>query len=208
VTTDDNTNPTPETLAAYLDGELTPSERNTMERRLSSRPDLCDELDAHRRLSRVWQTTHPSEPDDQAWGATMAGISNRLPVLAAKHPRRRFPLGWFAGIAAAAAVIALIWILAGKPRLPDPTSPQPEIETVETFPAASPDDVDITSLWGAGDELVLVGRPPLDAPMELAGPGDVVIDEKSPVKDTNIEFHEEPGSSPMIIIQPEKAKVN
>jgi hypothetical protein len=203
VTTDDNTNPTPETLAAYLDGELTPSERNSVERRLAVNPDLRDELDAHRRLNLLWQKTRPSEPDDQAWAATIAGISDRLSAPAVKQPHRRFPFRWFVGIAAAAAALAAIWVVSGKQRIPDPVNPQPPVERVENpLPAASADDVVITSLWGAGDELLVVGRPPLATPMELAGPGDVVLNERAPVPGADMQFPDEPGASPMIIMQP------
>ena len=61
-------------------------------------------------------------------------------------------------------------------RWPDPLPVQDfQDEIAETLPAASPDDVVITSLSGAQEELVLVGRPPLQGPMEMAGPGEVVM---------------------------------
>jgi hypothetical protein len=85
----------------------------------------------------------------------------------------------------------------------------PEREVAETpFPAASADDVVITSLVGGEEEVLLVGYPPLREPMKLAAPGDVHMEERNPVKNASIQYNEEPGAPPMIIIQPDTAKEN
>jgi hypothetical protein len=207
VNTEDTNQPTPETLAAYVDGELTPGERSVVERWLRDRPEARAELDAHQRLNGAWQASRPGEPDEATWSMTLAGIANRLPVPIGKLPRQRIPLRWLAGVAAAAAVAALVWIFVSKPRQPELPSPQRPLEIVENpLPIASPDDVVITSVWGPDEELLLVGHPPLRGPMTLADPGDVQLEEKTPVPDTEIKFKEEPGATPMIVIEPNVAK--
>ena len=206
--TDDHNQPTPEKLAAYVDGELTPTERASVEHWLAENPDRRAELSGHRQLGQLWQSTRPTEPDDETWTAAFAGISDRLPAPAVVHAGRRVPLRLLAGIAAAAAAVALIWILAGRKGPPEP-APLPERELAETpYPAASADDVVITSLVGGEEEVVLVGYPPLREPMKLAAPGDVHMEERNPVKNATIEYNEEPGAPPMIIIQPDTAKEN
>jgi anti-sigma factor RsiW len=194
--------PTPETLAAYVDGELTPADRSMVERWLGNHPDTRAELDAHQRLGRLWQATRPAEPDDNAWSAPLASLGDRLSVPPVDVPRPRFAFRLLVGIAATAAVVALVSILASKP-------PPPEIVPVAEappFPAASPDDVVITSLWGSAEDMLLVGYPPLRGPMELAGPGDVQMEERSPVPNRNMQINEEPGAPPMVIIEPFAAK--
>ena len=200
--TDDHTQPTPETLAAYLDGELTPPERASFEHWLAVNPDRRAELSAHRQLGRLCEITRPAEPDEETWTAALAGISDRLPVPAVAHTCRRFPLRWLAGIAAAAAAVALIWTLAGRKGPPEP-APFPEREVAEMpFAAASPDDVEITSLWNAEDDLVLFGRPPLEGSLILADPGDVRIEDMNPRQGVEMKFPDGPGEPPMMDIQP------
>ena len=200
--TDDHTQPTPETLAAYVDGELTPPERASFEHWLQENPDHRADLSGHRQLGQLWQSTRPTEPDDETWTAAFAGISDRLPAPAAAHARRRVPLRWLAGIAAAAAAVALIWTLAGRKGPPEP-APFPEREVAEMpFAAASPDDVEITSLWNAEDDLVLFGRPPLEGSLILADPGDVRIEDMNPRQGVEMKFPDGPGEPPMMDIQP------
>jgi anti-sigma factor RsiW len=201
VSTEKFDQPTPEKLAAYVDDELTPGERSMVERWLGNHPDTRAELDAHRRLGRLWQATRPAEPDHNAWSTLLAIIVDRLSKPAVDVPRTRFAFRLLASIAAAAAVVALVSVLASKP-------PPPEIVPVAEapFPAASADDVVITSLWGSAEDILLVGHPPLRGPMELAGPGDVQMEERAPVKNINVQFDEEPGRTPMIVIEPEAAK--
>jgi hypothetical protein len=208
VNTDDHTRPSPESLAAYLDGELAPCERATFERWLAENPNRRAELSSHRQLSRLCEITRPAEPDDETWPAVLAGISDRLPAHAVAHTRRRFPLRWLAGIAAAAAAFALIWNVAGRKGPPVP-APSPERELVDLpFAVASPDDVDITSLSNADDDVVLLGRPPLEGALILADPGDVRIEDMNPRQGLDIKFPDGPGEPPMIDIQPGAPKEN
>ena len=206
--TDDKTEPTPETFAAYVDGELKPAERASFERWLAVNPDHRAELSAHRRLGRLCEISRQADPDDETWTAVLAGISDRLPVPAVAHTRRRFPLLWLAGIAAAAAAVALIWILSGRKGPPAP-APSPERELADLpFAVASPDDVDFTSLSNADDDVVLVGRLPLEGALILADPGDVRIEDMNLRQGIEVKFPDGPGEPPVIDIQPGAPKEN
>jgi hypothetical protein len=198
---DENNQPTPEMLAAYADGELPPRECGMIERWLIEHPDARADVEAQRQLGRLWHATRPNEPDNETWTAALAGIRVQLPDAAPKRPHRRFPLPWLAGLAAAAAVAALAWMLTINSNENARNSrPRPEPEETP-FPVASAEDVVITSLSDADDDLVLVGLPPLRGTMILADPGDVHMEDIPP----NGQFSE-PGKTPMIDMQPAAPK--
>ena len=51
--------PSPEEWTAYLDGELTPEQRERFEAFLAERPEAAAEADGCRRLLPLWQSAAP-----------------------------------------------------------------------------------------------------------------------------------------------------
>src|SRR5262249_21863803 len=155
VNNDEKIKHTPETLAAYADGELEPRERVALDHWLADHPVARADVDAQGRLTAVWQATQPREPGESAWAAVLASIQSRIPVAAPVSPRRRLPLVWIAGLAA--AVLAAVIFFAT-----DRTSPSDS-----PFPAASHEDIVITSLADTDSDVLLVGEPPVPGPLAL-----------------------------------------
>lgn len=108
-----------ELLSAYLDGELSPAEREQVERRLDSSPELRDQLDDLREVGRrVRSLDQPSAPDD-----FYAGVLQNLreaavarPEVAAR-PRRSRRAVWMSSTAAVAACLLLaVLVVRNSPR--------------------------------------------------------------------------------------------
>lgn len=112
--------PTPEQLAAYLDGALTGPARAAVESWLAENPDAGNRdaafVDHEDELTRAWQSTQPAEPSPDAWASVLGRISGTVPPSAVLPARRR--VGLILGISsAAAAVVALVlaWALWPTP---------------------------------------------------------------------------------------------
>ena len=61
-----------------LDEELETGERQELEERLASRPELRRELDQMQQLKEVTQMSRIAAPADAEWGAYWRSIYNRL----------------------------------------------------------------------------------------------------------------------------------
>lgn len=113
----------------------------------------------------------PPEPTDAEWAAVRARVAARLP-----HRSRRWPL--VAGLAAAAALVALatgLW--SAKPVAPEvvdrvtsPVQPDPLAE-FDVLPIVSSEEVVLYRVPGAG--ALPVGAPPLAGELVLASVEDV-----------------------------------
>jgi anti-sigma factor RsiW len=109
--------PTPEMLAAYVDGEfegnhLLLAHKRAIEAWLESHPQAAEEVLAWRRLKRLMQETGPEEPPEEAWDLVLSGIQANLTGANAKPLAARpvLPL-WVRG-AAAAAILVMVSALA------------------------------------------------------------------------------------------------
>jgi anti-sigma factor RsiW len=71
--------PTPEPLAAFVDGELDSGSSAWVESWLIDHPEMAVEAEAWRRLARVWAETAPPDPGPVAWARIRAGIEVALP---------------------------------------------------------------------------------------------------------------------------------
>lgn len=176
----------PELLAGYVDGELGPADRATIEAWLAEHPAGRAELEAQRALSRqnvvLWKRVAVPQPSESAWNKTLGrvcdGIRPSTPAVRYHEPEsaRRRPgtwKHWAVGLATAVALAFVSWswlVPGGVPRPGDSN-----LAMADVFAVASNDDVDIESLQG-DIGLLVVGRPVLGGPIELATVGDIVFE--------------------------------
>jgi len=133
--------PTPEQLAAYLDGELTGAARLEVEAWVAEHPDAAPARDAvfadhDDPLARAWHATQPADPPVAAWSGVLGRIDAALPPPppavvpppAVLPARRRSRAGLVLAVvaAAAAAVAAVLLGRAFWPTKPDAPKPEPE----------------------------------------------------------------------------------
>jgi hypothetical protein len=199
VKNDENALPPAEMLAAYVDGELEPRERLTVERWLADHPEGRADADGQRRVARAWDVTRPREPDEDSWSAALAVIQDRIQAERLLLPRRRLPWRWLVGLAAAIAA-AVVLILANRTPGPGPTRPYDSTNGEAAFQVASADDVEITSFADAdSDDVLLVGHPPVREPMLLLAHDEIRLEEMTPEPGMNPRFDGEQGAPPMIV---------
>jgi hypothetical protein len=190
--------PTPEMLAAYVDGELEPCQRQALETWLADHPEARADVEAQRRLAQLWQSVRPVEPDAATWSVALASIQTRLPCGSRVHRQRRLPIRWLVGVAAAAAVAASVVVWLNRPSEPNSIIPRP----VEPWPVVSAEDIIITSIAEADRDSIVVGELPVSSPLALADHGDINQVELTPDQGMNPQFH--PEHVPMIISEPRK----
>ena len=151
---DDSNNPdsapSPEQLAAYVDGELDPAARLRVEAWLKADPATRDAIDGHRRLARHWEAARPPQPNAAAWTATFARTEARCTPLSR---RRGLPRTLWLSAGAAAAVLAALMV--GRvflyPDRPAPSHPPlahvvPGSSGAEDILLASQDDISIINV--------------------------------------------------------------
>ena len=170
----------PDWLAAYADGELTPTERARVERWLAQNPEAGDLLDAQESLgprnTDLWDAVQPPAPSARQWDNSLNQIAPQT-----VHPRRAWT-GWLGSLGLVATAATLVLALPG----PQPCcvqSPTPGVPAVspaspddEPYLMASADDVRILSLPEAAAPLLLVGEHPMgDAALVLAERGEIAF---------------------------------
>jgi hypothetical protein len=174
----DSLPPSPEQLAAYADGELDTAARARVAAWLAEHGDAAAEVEALRRLDRLWQQTPPPEPDDAEWAATLARIVAQRQRGSAAPRRRIAGLLAALGLTAAAAVAAAMLL---HPSAAPVQNPQPAPRSlVKVSPAVADGDVEIVSIDAADLGCLVVGEPPLRGPMVLVAAGDIVLDRMEP----------------------------
>jgi len=174
---EENDCPSPELLAAYVDGEFEGRDdlvvlRRRIESWLSAHPESQTELAELRRLRQIWQSTTPCEPSEAAWNKVVGRISevpftqNRPRPIA--NGRRRKALV----LAIAASIAVVMTLRATWPVRTSPTSSDP-IPAVEPFQVANSGDVEILRIDGDDVASLVVGQLPVKGPLELAKQGEV-----------------------------------
>jgi hypothetical protein len=185
--------PSPEDLAAYVDGLLEAPDRKRVEAWLADHSPEAQELADHGRLARLWHTAWPVEPTESAWTLVFQRIE------AGFRARRRWRLaGIILGITLPAAAIWLAFVLQSPAELPRQGAGSEE----EPYPVATAEEVEIHRLEKVDSDSVLVGEPPTRGNLDLASHGDVLITSFKPYADNlrpDMYTHPEPASSPMII---------
>jgi anti-sigma factor RsiW len=191
-------NVSPELLAAYVDGELTPAECLRIEAWLAEHPEARADVEEQRRLLRCLEETAPALPAEERWAETLAKVEK---ALAAPPPRR---LTWprraavaIAGLAAAAALLwAAVWLNQPPPQgQPHDTSRD---MAEEEWQVVSPDDIEIISMDARDRGALVVGEPPVDEPLQLLMPDEVQVNQLPVWQDRIARQFLEPGS-PVIV---------
>jgi hypothetical protein len=204
-----NEPPREELLAAYVDGELASSEQLELEAWIASHPETAAAVEALRRFKQLWQATRPVEPDEAVWAriqniiqtilaAPHVAASPALAVTAHKRAsnssRVRRIVRWTSAVAAFLALMVL------DARLPRDSSFAP---TGEPYPVIATDDIDIITVHAADAGRLVVGKPPLTEPLDIAQPGDVVVVSVKPDIDGMLPYVRSPAENqhvPMIVV--------
>jgi hypothetical protein len=148
----------PRLLAAYADGEVTPEERARIEAWLTDHPEAAAEVDAQRSLARLYEETPPPAPSEEEWRDVLA----------------------------AACVLLTVALWSPLPTTPT-TQPQktgPVVVVDDPLVIASGEDIRIESMNDADRAALIVGDPPVRAPLlELLGPDEVKVTKVEPTDD-------------------------
>jgi anti-sigma factor RsiW len=194
--------PTPEQLAAYVDGELEAASRRQVEQWLATHPEAAAEVEAQRRLLALWRKLPACEPAEVEWAATLTRI-----LAACETPARPVVgqrLAWTAAaLTALAATVALA--LLGGPSRRSETHPRPQlvvVPAVEPLPVTTSAAVEIISMDAADASLLVIGQPPVNEPLVLAAAGEIQLDKLEPDEDGMVPlFADAPGpDAPMIVV--------
>jgi hypothetical protein len=200
--------PSPEQLAAYVDGELDSAEAARVEAWLADNPDDAAEVEADRHLLHLWRETQPADPRPEAWARTLDGIAKGAPPHGpGGFNGRRWRVGFVAALFAAAAVLA--GLLLARPWLfPPPPAPpgggeerahkEPEDEGDEPYPVVTAGEVNIISMDAGDADAVVLGQP-LMGEIEFARPADIEVLDVQPHEEDGSMPRLEPGPVPMIV---------
>ncbi len=164
--------PTPERLAAYADGELSPTEAQATEAWLRDHPDAAAEVQSLRQLAGLWQEHTAPEPAPDAWDRTLRAVENRLAVAA--KPRRA-PRAVLIGTGLAAACLVALLLARLFWPAPAPVIPVPPDSDEEPYAVARPDEIVIVTMDPHNAPNLVVGRPPIGDELELAGINDITL---------------------------------
>ncbi|MBX7106297.1 MAG: hypothetical protein K1X57_19625 [Gemmataceae bacterium] len=163
-------------LAGYVDGELNAADRSAAESELTASPEARAALDIQVEMTRtspLWAKAGIPEPSDAAWARTLNNIHAALePATPAVNYRTQRSAGRWIGVAVAAAAVvfaALIFFPVGNEG-----DGRPLVADALTLVGA--DEVAIVSVQGDDAQAIVVGRPPLAGPLDLATVGDTVLD--------------------------------
>jgi anti-sigma factor RsiW len=194
----DSGTPSPEDLAAYVDGLLESVRQRDVETWLRNHPEAAVEIQEQRRLENLWQATTPAEPAEACWPRILTRIERAYVQfrLARARKRRLIPLG---AAALAASLLLTLWLPRGQDGV-GPTAGEP-------LAVVSPDDVEIVSLHAADRDTLPVGVPPVDGPLVLASAGDVELEGVQPAADGMVpSIHMDERSTTPMIVAPLEAR--
>jgi len=184
--------PDPQLLGAYFDGELDSRDevadlRARIEAWLEDHPEAAQEWQAQQRLRELWDDTAPIEPSAETWDQTLDAIATKSREAKAAPARASawVPLGIVAaGIVMAFGLAWAAWHLTQRP-IKSEAAPRAEAPKAspreapnredEVFPVATSEEIVIRRIEGADTDVLVVGRPPVDGPMELAAVEDIRV---------------------------------
>lgn len=158
--------PSPEVLAAYVDGEVTDADEvHHIEAYLDENPESRAEVTAQRKLKALWNRAAPAEPSPASWQRVIDHLDD-APRPAVAPPSRTAAWALVAFTLAASAMWA--WLLAGTYRPATPAA-------VDVLEVAQGDDIEILHIEGDDIASLVVGWLPLRNVLELANPGEIEV---------------------------------
>jgi hypothetical protein len=212
--------PSPELLAAYVDGEFEGTEelawhKQSIEEWLEQHPEAAADIVAWRRLKQLCQRTAPVEPAESVWNELWRRMEWTLRQPEAERPPHRRMAFWLRGVAAAAILLAcsasawLVWrqlaqtgsdfgstsASVAERNAGDSKDPPQE----EVYPVATADEITILHVEGDDTATLVVGQLPVNGTMELVEPQEFFLNsvEPAPGDDMVPSFKMDQGS-PMI----------
>jgi anti-sigma factor RsiW len=199
--------PTPQQLAAYVDGELGPADRATVDTWLGGHPDARADVDAQRRLLRQWQAAVPPGPDQAAWAGILARVEAGVAEARLHGASSRRLAGVVRFVAALGAVAAVLVLALGLAQRFAPQTPP-----VTPLPVATAEDVEVLSIEGADVAALVVGTPPVQGPLTLASADDVTVDKTGSdvevAKPAEVAHgHAPPPPAPMIMFPTDPSRI-
>jgi hypothetical protein len=194
---DDADAPSPEQLAAYVDGELDPASRARVAAWLCAHPSAAAELQSLRQLERAWRETTPAAPAAAQWDALLGRIVCAAGQRSAAEsfeageaivasgraapPARTFGWRWHLRMAGSAAALLFVTLWLYRPTGPQTTAPTlPAVQVSHVLRVAGDDDIEICSMDAADIDLLVVGEPPMRGPFVLVAAGDIVLEHLAP----------------------------
>lgn len=158
-----------ELLSAYVDGEVTDSERAAVEEWIARSADARRRLNDFRRLSAQIQELPPLRAPGE-FAATVMHLAERrmlLPEAPAPPARwKQMARRALAPLATAAAAVLVVWLI-----LPDRQSSRPRMTDARSPSAPSPSDEALAFTPGSsGADPASIERPPAGSPAREAQP--------------------------------------
>jgi anti-sigma-K factor RskA len=193
--------PSLEQLAAYADGELDAASRRQCADWLATHAEAAAEIDAWRRLARVWAASAPTEPGPAVWTTTLDRIGQALPSDPATPARtgRKFVL-WASLLTASAAAVLAVSLSAWLSRPAPDASGDPD---EAPYLVAAAHEVFIISMDVKDTDALVVGSPPVHGPLEFAAFEDIILVQAQPPHAGAQEpLLDEQLALPMILAQP------
>lgn len=138
---------------------------------LTEHPEADGDLADLRQLRELYQSVRPPEPDDAAWSARLTRIYDAVPALRPERKRSPRPWGALLGLAAAAALAAVLLARSWWSGVQVPPSQPAE----EPYPVAEADDVTIVSMDARDVAGLVVGEPPVSGELVFAQPADIHV---------------------------------
>jgi anti-sigma factor RsiW len=195
--------PSPDQFSAFVDGELEPTHHDQVAAWLVAHPDDAATVEAYRRLDRAWKQTAAPEPTPAAWDAILSRLETVLPPTVTPLPQRPWMPRFVARLAAVAALLGVLWL--SRPFwTPRNTQVDPDNQgghldrsdgevVEEPFLLASNHDVQIITMDARDTDALIIGAPPIQGDLDLAGHNDVSLVGLLP------DIRLEDWASPMII---------
>ncbi len=187
--------PTPEELAAFVDGELDQEASRDVADWLASHPEAAAEVRSLEHFARLWRRTPPPEPSAEQWAEVFGRVAQTLPVRAEARPSRPRWLRWLGPAAAVAAAVVVVVLLRPRPEAPRIGAP-PRLE--QPFAVATDDDIRIISMDDTDHSALVVGQTPLREPLALVEPDEVTVEQVEPNAD-GVQPRYATEGTPMII---------
>jgi anti-sigma factor RsiW len=176
--------PTPEQIAAWVDGETSRCEADFVEAWVADHPEARRDAESMAQLTRLYRDQPIPTPSEARWRSALDRI---VPRVAPTPEAARRWRAWLGVALASAALVGAVILARNLWPAPTPAPiaqvPQvPDEEDEEPFAVASSSEVHIIRMDAEDADRVVTGRPLLGT-MDFAGPGDIDVLQVQPDPD-------------------------